>query len=372
MKIRMRDALRRAVMIPVVVALAALFLAALPLVALCWLVSCIRLLRGRPVRGRGLRLVTFGTVYLLGECLCLLACLALWLADPRARDAERWQARHVAVLRALLGVLVKTAEAVFAFRLELESPRGEALGAGRPRIVLARHAGPGASFVLVHVLLREQGLVPRIVLKELLRLDPALDLLLSRIGCAFVGRDRGGDAGVAAITRLAAGLGPTDALVLFPEGGDWTPTRHRLAVRRLRLRGLLRQAEAAESMPYVLPPRPAGTFAALRAVPDADIAVFMHSGHDDLLDAESLWAALPLRRALHMVWWNEAHPEVSDVEDCAHWLTEVWRDIDAWIGEHADLMAATEVSGVRSWANLLHAPRTAAARRSRRRVPRAV
>jgi 1-acyl-sn-glycerol-3-phosphate acyltransferase len=336
--VRGRDAARRTVMIPAVVAATALFLAALPIVTVCHILSCVRVLWGGRVTGRALRITAFGAVYLLGECACLLACLALWLTSPVAarRDPELWRARHVAVLRALLGALVRTAEAVFAFRLELEDPR-DASPATRPRIVLARHAGPGASFVLVHVLLREQGLVPRIVLKQRLRLDPALDLLLTRIGCAFISRDRSGEAGTKAIARLAADLRPGDALVLFPEGGDWTPTRHRLAVHRLRLRGLRREAARAEAMPHVLPPRPAGTFAALQAAPGADVAVFMHSGHDDLLDAASVWAALPLRRALRMVWWNEPRPAVESLDGCARWLNELWGEIDAWISEHHEL-----------------------------------
>ena len=37
-------------------------------------------------------------------------------------------------------------------------------------------------------------------------------------------------------------------------------------------------------MPHVLPPKPAGTLAALNAAPAADVVVFTHTGHDELLD----------------------------------------------------------------------------------------
>jgi hypothetical protein len=93
---------------------------------------------------------------------------------------------------------------------------------------------------------------------------------------------------VTAVAELASQLTYRDALVLFPEGSDWTPTRHWLAVRRLRRKGLNAQADAAAGMPNVLPPRPAGTFAALQAAPAAEVAVFMHTGHDELLDAASI------------------------------------------------------------------------------------
>jgi hypothetical protein len=193
--------------------------------------------------------------------------------------------------------------------------------------------------VLIGVLLRERQRVPRIVLKAQLRLDPAMDLLLTRIGCAFIGPGGTGAGGtgaaapVAAVAGLAADLSPGDAMVIFPEGRDWTPARHRLAVRRLRRKGLHTQATAAAAMPNVLPPRPAGTFAALQAAPGAELAVFMHTGHDELVDAGSIWRSLPLQRELHMVWWNEPEPDVSSEEECAAWLNDVWSRIDAWIDE---------------------------------------
>lgn len=316
--------------------LAGFSLLALPLVAIVALISVLGLLVGRPPRFRALRVAAFAVLYTVGECLCLLACAALWLAAPvpRHRDATRWQARHVRLLQSLLGVLLRAAESVFGFRLRLDSPRGETLDDDRPLLVLGRHAGPGASFVLVHVLLRRYARIPRIVLKRRLRLDPALDVLLTRIGCAFIGD--GSDA-TAAIARLAEQLRPRDALLIFPEGSDWTPTRHRLAVAKLRLRGLRTRANTAAARPNVLPPRPGGTLAALHAAPDAQLAVFMHTGYDDLLDAGTLWAALPLCRELHMVWWSEPRPEVPDEATCGRWLDTLWGDIDEWIAEQRQM-----------------------------------
>jgi 1-acyl-sn-glycerol-3-phosphate acyltransferase len=118
--------------------------------------------------------------------------------------------------------------AVIAFRLGLERPRGESIAPDLPVIVLGRHAGPGAPLVLIRVLLRDRGRVPKIVLKEKLRLDSALDLLLARIGCAFIGAGGAAGAAVTAVAGLASKLTSRDALVLFPEGSDWTPTRHQI------------------------------------------------------------------------------------------------------------------------------------------------
>jgi hypothetical protein len=175
-------ALRRALIIPLTLVLAVVIVAMLPVVALGQLiVTALRRLRGHPPRWRALRLLAFAAVYGAGECATVLACLLLWVASPvpRCRNDARWRARHVWVLGAFLGTLLRMAQPIFGFRLRLENPRGDAVRSGRPLIVLGRHAGPGASFALIHVLLRERQRVPRVVLKTQLRLDPALDLLLT-------------------------------------------------------------------------------------------------------------------------------------------------------------------------------------------------
>ena len=334
-----RYALRRTLIIPLALTLTVVIVVLLPVVALGQAIaSGLSLLRGHQPRWRALRLLAFAAVYSASECAIMLACLVLWVASPvpRWRNDDRWRARHVWLLGGFLGTLLRVAQPVFGLRLKLENPRAGTISSGRPLIALARHAGPGASFVLIHVLLRERQRVPRIVLKAQLRLDPALDMLLTRIGCAFIGaRADEADDSITAVAGLAADLRPGDAMVIFPEGRDWTPARHRLAVRRLRRKGRRAEAAAAAAMPNVLPPRPAGTFAALQAAPGADLAVFMHTGHDQLLDAASLWRALPLQRELHMVWWNEPVPQVATEEDCAAWLNEVWSRIDSWIEEQA-------------------------------------
>ncbi len=335
----MRYALRRLVIVPLMLVITAVIFVLLPVVGLVQAVVALGAVAGHRPRWRALRLWAFAAFYCAGECLSVLACLLLWLASPvpRWRDGDRWRARHVGVLSWYLDVLMRTAEKMIAFRLQLECPRGETIAPDRPVIVLGRHAGPGASLVLIRVLLRERRRVPKIVLKEKLRLDPALDVLLTRIGCVFIGAGGAPGGAVTAVAELAQELTPRDALVLFPEGSDWTPTRHWLAVRRLRRKGMNAQADAAAKMPNVLPPRPAGTFAALQGAPSAELAVFMHTGHDQLLDAASVWRALPLRRELHMVWWNEPRPELASEQECSEWLNQTWADIDAWIQEQGEM-----------------------------------
>lgn len=344
---------RRLLIAPLMPVLAVAALVLLPVVtvgqAICAVV--VIAVRRRRVRWRLPRVWAFAVVYLFGETACLLACLVLWVGSGFGAhlDTERQLRWHLALLRRFLAALVSVAGFVFRFRLEIDEPvthpdDATRMAAARPLLVLARHAGPGASFVLVHLLLTRYARRPRIVLKAQLRLDPSFDVLISRVGGRFIAPGKG-PAGEAAraVAEVAADLQDHDALLLYPEGGDWTPTRHRMAVAGLRRRGRRAQAAQAARMPHVLPPKPAGTLAALHAAPGADVVVFTHTGHDELLDIVSIWNALPLRARLRLVWWRESAADLPD-DDAAReeWLNGIWIRIDAWIGEQIELARLTE------------------------------
>src|SRR4029077_2083652 len=176
-------------------------------------------------------------------------------------------------------------------RVEVDEPpltaEEEAARLARPVIVLSRHAGPGDSFLLVHHLLAVYHRRPRIVLKATLQLDPGIDVVLNRVPTVFIsGRHSGGKVYTEQIRRLAGGLDQAGALVIFPEGGNWTPGRWQRGIQRLqeprppgrgqraikRLDQLGRRdlAARARQMPNVLPPRGGGALTAIAACPDAD------------------------------------------------------------------------------------------------------
>jgi 1-acyl-sn-glycerol-3-phosphate acyltransferase len=85
------------------------------------------------------------------------------------------------------------------FHLELDtdgvswSPLDDGVpGSTGAMVVMARHAGPGDSLLLVETLMdRDHLRRPRIVLKDALQWDPLLDVLLNRLPAVFVapGRD---------------------------------------------------------------------------------------------------------------------------------------------------------------------------------------
>ena len=108
---------------------------------------------------------------------------------------------------------------------------------GKPMLVCCRHAGPGDSFTLIYALMHWYHREPRIVLKDTLAWDPAIDVLLRRLPARFISpnpgageRHRG-----ARSPSWPPGLDENDAFVIFPEGGNFTaaPPRagHRAAAQ---------------------------------------------------------------------------------------------------------------------------------------------
>ena len=85
-------------------------------------------------------------------------------------------------------------------------------------------------------------------------------------------------------------------------------------------------------MRNVLPPRPGGVRAALRAAPEADVVYVAHTGADHLLSPRDVWRALPLREPIQMRWWQVPAAQVPRTADAQiGWLYAWWERIDAWI-----------------------------------------
>ncbi|MFB7509802.1 1-acyl-sn-glycerol-3-phosphate acyltransferase [Streptomyces broussonetiae] len=318
----------------------ALLLALVPTVAalliaagvLCAPVSLATQGSWRPVRITG-----FAFIYLLVDLAGLVAAAVLWarrLPDRLDRE-ERISADAFAVLERLLRQLRRAGEQVFRLQVEVRPPPpGETGHAAVPVLVFVRHAGVGDSFLLLQILLSQAGLRPHTVLKRTLRADPALDVLIGRVPHCFLppfdGRAED------AIADLAAGLGPGDALVIFPEGGNFTPRRRRRAIASLRRQGLPRRASRAERMRHVLPPRDAGALAAIAAAPTADVVFVAHTGLDVVHSARSVWSQLPLREGVRARWWRIPASRVPPGNDArSEWLLTQWARVDRWITDHA-------------------------------------
>ena len=326
-------AFRRLVVAPAVVALTALMWVTLP----GWLLVAAALAPVLPGRWRALRVLWLVLLYATLETLLLAVLLGLWLASGFG-----WRIRspyfagiHYDLVQGTLIVFVREARRVLALRIRTDGPHPSRVADG-PVIVMCRHAGPGDSFMLMYALLHWYHREPRVVLKNTLAWDPAIDVILNRVPARFISPNpAAGEDLESQIASLATGLDANDAFVIFPEGGNFTPQRRDRAIARLRKLGLDRMAVRAEEMVHVLAPRPGGVLAALEAAPEADVLMVAHTGLDHLLTVGDLWRELPMDKQITMRWWRVARDEIpADRDERIDWLFGWWERIDAWVEEN--------------------------------------
>jgi len=323
--------MRRLVVAPLVLLFEAALVAASPLLALI-----AALATPLATGSRLLRIVAIAVDYAARHLACTLACGLLWLASGFGRDlaSARMLRAHYALLRWFVARLYRTMTRMtrVEVRTTPDSSEAERALTGRrgPVLVLSRHAGEGDSLLVLHELLVRHRRRPRVVLHEALRLEPLIDILGHRLPNRFVD-PRGGDIEVE-IAAMARDLGDEDALLIFPEGGNFSPAQRRRAIERLVRGGHYEEAAWAGEMRHVSAPRPGGTLAAIEAAPHADVVFIGHAGVP--VGLRGLWRAMATGQGVEMRLWMEPASAIPrDREQQIDWLFGWWRTIDAWIDE---------------------------------------
>jgi 1-acyl-sn-glycerol-3-phosphate acyltransferase len=276
--------------------------------------------------------------YFVRELMTLVACAGLWLASGAGRriGSPAVQGLHWRLLRWFIAGIAGSVARSLNIRIVSEAgseSAAAALTGDRPLLVLSRHAGPADTLLLLDRLVSRYKRRPSVVFKESLVLDPAVDLLAHRLPHAVLNTDDGAEC-EARIAQAAARLRRRGVLLMFPEGGNFTPQRRRRALRSLRDRGQRTAAAAGERMQHVLPPRPSGTVAALRANPDADVVFAAHTGLGLAAYPREIWRTLPTNGTLRTRMWLVPREDIPHADDeIAAWLNGWWSRIDAWIAE---------------------------------------
>jgi 1-acyl-sn-glycerol-3-phosphate acyltransferase len=387
---------RRLLLVPLVVVIGCALAALTPPVALLsWAFGLLRRRdsAGRVHHSRLLRMIILGLVWAAGETAALTVFLGLWLVSGFGGrlDTEPYQARHYAVVTWFLNLVYRVALRACALTVTVAGPQvpgGQESGdqdtqdtgdqdagdqaagdqdagdqaagdqdagdqaagdqdaddqAGglrdRPVIVLSRHAGPADSLLLIHYLLSVCHRRPRVVMKATLQLDPTVDIMANRLPNAFLRRTpntgvNGTRQRTEQIKRLAAGMSGRSALVVFPEGGNWTPQRWRRGIERLRRRGRPDLAARAAAMPNLLPPHGSGALTAIAACPAADVVFVAHTGLDRLVSVRDVWRSLHGDLEIRARWWlvpAGSVPRTASPDGQLGWLYDWWERIDAWI-----------------------------------------
>jgi 1-acyl-sn-glycerol-3-phosphate acyltransferase len=323
-------AVRRSVSVALGLSLDLALLAAGPLLLV--LAGLARAL-GRPKPLIAVRLVLD---YCAREVVVMAACAGLWVASGLGAGLgrPRQQRAHWELLRWYVHGIAAHARRRLAIDLRDESaaPAAAALHGAGPVIVLSRHAGPGDTVFLIDHLMTACGRRPSVVLLEKITFDPAIGLLVDRLPHGAIDNRKGNGDPERLIAELAAGLKQRGALLLYPEGGNFTPERRRRALTSLRRHGRHRAAALATQMANVLPPRPAGVLAALRGNPDAPVLFVAHTGLGLAAYPAEIYRELPIGRTLRVRAWlvDPADIPAAD-EDRVAWLNGWWQRLDDWV-----------------------------------------
>ncbi|GAB3106983.1 hypothetical protein GCM10027055_01950 [Janibacter alkaliphilus] len=264
----------------------------------------------------------------------VVGCWWLWLR-ALVRGREHWVEDHEALILAALDHAMTAAGRLIGFHVELdhELDWGDE---GEPLVVLSRHAGPADSLALAWLLTGRARRVPRIVLADALLWDPGTALVLERLSSYFVPSASGaGDDRSRGVAELAASLGPRDAMLIFPEGRNWTIHRQQDLVTRLRAKGETERAAEAERWRHVLPPRPKGVVTILTTQPRCDVMVVAHTGLEVFSSPREVWRAIPFRSRLLVSARTYQRQDIPhDPAGIEHWLDERWDGVNAWVDSH--------------------------------------
>ena len=284
-------------------------------------------------RWRTTRITLLAVAFAALEVVGLLVVLVLWMVGGAGLWIRaRWMQRaHYLFLKRWLNAASGALQLCLGLDVdpELQPPKPGAV------LVFSRHAGPGDSLILAREIMMRFDRHLRIVCKRDLQWSPFVDVLGSRIPSHFIDpnpKDR--EVHLRAIAELAGQIGERGALILFPEGGNFTKKRRRRAIASLRRRGHAEYAEKAEQMEHLIPPRPAGAISAMDAAPHADVVFVAHTGTEQLTSLGDVWRAIPLRDSLRGRYWRvPAGDRPHEHAEKVAWLFEWWAEIDRWIAD---------------------------------------
>lgn len=327
--------LRRVLIDPAVTLAVTLAAVSLPL----WAIGAAFVSRYVPGKWRILRLAWFLFLYLGVEALAMVLMFGLWVGSGFGWKirSPAFQTAHYWLLGWMLRLIIGSAKRTFKLTVDIESPpRVTADDSDRRAIlVLSRHAGPGDSMLLVDALANGYLRRPRIVLKDFLQWDPAVDVILNRLPTSFVTTGKNtGDSVVEAIADLARTLSAHDAFVIFPEGANYTERRHDHAIRKLMEIGRPDLAERAKSLKMTLPPKSKGVMTALATAPaNSDVFFVGHAGLESFVTGRDIWRGMPMDTSVAVRTWHFPAETIPPPDRQETWLYDIWQEIDVWIEE---------------------------------------
>ncbi len=327
----MKGALRRRlVTVPRMLLLAVVLWGTAPLMfPLAFLIDVVRFALAR-TPFTTTRLLAFGLVYTACETIGMLVLLCAPLVT--GRDPERRLDATYRIQAAWAAALLRAAEILFGLRVSVDG--AEALDGG-PLLLFMRHASIVDTLLPTVVLARPKALRLRFVLKRELLALPCLDIAGHRIPNCFVAR--GGEDSEREIERvreLGRGLGPRDAVIIYPEGTRFTHKKLSRALLKLEQSAPERFARVS-ALRHILPVRPGGPLALLDGHTPCDVVFVAHAGLETFAELVDVWRGRMVGARVRVSLRRVPRAEIERAgPDRLGWLDAEWSKLDAWVHEH--------------------------------------
>lgn len=274
------------------------------------------------------RLLVVGWVYLTAEIVGVtVAGIQFALSGfGRSSRLERWS---YWLQGQWTNLMLKTVLKAFSMSLHVSGIEHVTPG---PYILMVRHASMIDVLLPATIIAHDCGIRLRWILKRQLLDDPALDVVGNRLPNHFVNRtgsDRAGE--LKAIRQLSGGLGPDDAVMIYPEGTRFTEEKRVSSTRRLgKLHPEL--ASRLDSLRHVLAPQPGGSLALLES--GHDVVFGTHTGLGGMASLRNIWSGALVGTTIRVRFWRVPADEIPEGDaDRLNWLVDSWIDLDHQTGD---------------------------------------
>jgi 1-acyl-sn-glycerol-3-phosphate acyltransferase len=166
--------------------------------------------------------------------------------------------------------------------------------------------------------------------------DPCLDVVGNRLPNVFVDRQSAdSEREIAAVRALATGLGPSDGVLIYPEGTRFTPGKLARVMARIGERDPERHGRV-RSLRRVLPIQLGGPSALLDAA-GCDVVFLAHTGLDAAITLREVFAGALVGRRIRVAMWRVPVREIPrDRSAWSAWLDAQWARMDAWVVANAE------------------------------------
>lgn len=275
-------------------------------------------------------------VFFLCEMAGVVASVWIWF---RHRERDAFVAANYRLEFWWAGTLYRMGLRLFSLKVQVE---GADVADRGPLLVFSRHVSPIDNLLPVALIsLPFQSRLRWVINRSLLR-DPCIDIVGNRLPNCFVANSSGdSEREIQRVEALGSSLGPRDGVLIFPEGGLFSPQRRDRIIERLRASGDTAMEERATRIRNLLPPRIGGSMALLGSAVGVDAVFLAHTGLEGATEYTNILGGDIVGRTIKVKMWRVAASEIPLTYDGRiSWLFDQWEAMDAWVGQN---QSASEV-----------------------------